>query len=288
MIQRQIPSRLLSSEFAEVTVILTVWKRNRLEEQLTSLFAQTEKPYQVWVYQCGNYVNIESVLKRYPEIEFVHSTVNFKYFGRFSLAQFIRSKYVWILDDDVIPSRGWLANSRLKCEVENAIISSAGRIIPDGDYLPERMQNVKQYFFGDVPANLVYNFCREDTEVDFGCNSWLFKTDWIKAFWQISPYTLETAEDIHLSATCKLKLGIRTIVPQQTDEQTTGNLNVLYGRDAFASWMKPGFQASREGVIRYFIEQMGWQPLLWSKNVFTFEPGRRSGVEKAVLQPTGS
>lgn len=253
----------MPSAFAEVTVILTVWKRNNISEQLNALSNQTEKPFQIWICHYEDYINIDLAKKRFPYISIIKSDINFKYYGRFALAHFVKSKYVWILDDDVIPSNNWLEESRKTCELENAIVSSAGRVIPNGDYMPERMQNVRDYFFGDVTPNIPYAFCEENTIVDFGCNGWLLKSEWIKTFWQVPACTLETAEDIHLSAVCKMKLGVSTIVLRQINERTTGNLKIAYGRDAFASWTKPGFMESREKVIRYLVEQQGWRPLLW-------------------------
>jgi hypothetical protein len=254
----------LNPELSGVTVILTVWKRNHLLEQLNSLLNQQQLPYQIWVYQCGNHIDLSKIKKKFPYIEFIQSTFNLKYFGRFSLAQFVRSKFTWILDDDVIPSDNWLEKARKKCELENAIVSCTGRIIPEGDYFPERFQNIDRYFIGDIEPSVLYNSCPTDTVVDFGCNSWLFKSEWIKAFWQIPPYSLATGEDIHLSASCKIKLGVSTIVPYQID-RTSGNLKKWYGHDNFASWKKSDFQESRASIIRYFVEQHGWKPLNWIK-----------------------
>jgi hypothetical protein len=263
-----LPSKhLLNPDPNGVTVILTVWKRNHLAEQLEALYNQTELPYQIWVFQNDTHIDIKKVLRNFPAVEIIGSTFNLKYFARFALGQFVKSRYTWIFDDDVIPSANWLKKSRKKCEQENAIIASAGRIIPEGDYMPERMQNVGHYFFGDVNANVPYNFCAEDTVVDFGNNSWFFKAEWIKAMWQIPLLTLETGEDIHFSAACKLKLGVSTIVPEQIDEQTCGNLKKMYGYDAFASWTKPGFLESRAKIIRYLIEQHGWNPIRWNEQI---------------------
>lgn len=259
----------LHTDVSGATVILTVWKRDHLLEQLECLFNQTELPYQIWVYQFGNHIDISKLRKKFPEIEFIHSTVNFKYFGRFSVAYSVESKYIWIMDDDVIPSHNWLAESRKKCERENAIIASAGRIIPEGDYTPERTENVPHFFVGDVVPSptIPHNFCSQDTRVDFGNNSWFFKTDWIKAFWQIPPFTLSTGEDIHLSASCKVQLNIPTIVPKQIDAQTCGNLKRWYGYDSHASFKKTGFVESRSEIIRHFVEQRGWQPIQWHEQV---------------------
>jgi len=85
-----------------VTVILTVWKRNYLEEQIEAIINQTVRPYQVWIYQCGDFVNTKKLRRIFPNIQWINSSINLKYFGRFSLAVYAKSDYVWILDDDVI------------------------------------------------------------------------------------------------------------------------------------------------------------------------------------------
>lgn len=258
-----VPPAEFSYSSTGVTVILTVWKRNHIIEQLEALARQTVKPDQVWIYQCGNFVDTQSIPRYNFRVELIKSTVNLKYFGRFMLAGFVPTKYVWILDDDVIPGSQWLANSRTVCENESAIVSCTGRIIPKGDYLPERMSNISDYFFGDVLQKEVYNTCLQDTIVDFGCNSWFYQSKWTHAFWQTPPCTLETAEDIHLSASCKITLGISTIVLKQEDITTSGNTKIKYGRDEFASWLKPGFQQSRENTLRYLINDKKWRPLQW-------------------------
>lgn len=258
------PFNPVFSSNGQVTVILTVWKRDNIKEQLQSIVNQTEKPFQIWIIQFENHVNTEWIGKKHPYITLIRSNQNFKYFCRFALAQFVQSEFVWILDDDMIPGVHWLTNSFTKCKDENAIIAGAGRLIPKGDFLPERMINVPHYFVGDVTPFMTYNFCKVDTHVDFGCNGWLFKSAWLEAFWQIPPFTLEIAEDIHLSASCKIQLDVPTIVPKQVDPITSANLKIIYGRDEFASWTKPGFLESREKVIRYLVDQYKWCPLKWT------------------------
>lgn len=254
----------LLDENGDTVVILTVWKRDHLDEQLAALATQTEKPLQIWIYQCGNHIDVRGILKYYPGVSLIYSDVNLKYFGRFSLAQYVMSKFVWVLDDDVIPSSNWLESSKKKCVEQNAIVASAGRIIPRGEYSPEQLKYTEKYFYGDVSPRHFWNFCTEDTIVDFGCNSWFLQKRWMPFFWQIAPFTLDTAEDIHLSAALMLKSGIRTIVPKQIDVESTGNLKVMYGHDRDASWVKSDFLEKRKQVLQYLINDQGWQPQLWS------------------------
>lgn len=257
------PARYFLDESTDVTVILTVWKREYLDEQITSLISQSKRPSQVWIYQCGNFVDIDRILQKYPEIETIKSSVNLKYFGRFSLACYAKTKYVWILDDDVMPSAAWIERCLAKCAAENAIISCAGRRIPARFDLPACETDVNAYFFGDVAPDIAHAFCKEDTAVDYGCGGWFLKAEWLKDFWSIPPFTLENAEDIHLSATCLLKSGVTTIVPIQLDELQSGNTRVEYGRDGFSSWKTPGFEQIRNDVIEYLFTNLNWKPMLW-------------------------
>lgn len=259
-------NRAISVELSQennVTVVLNVWKRRYLEEQLKSIFTQTIRPSAIWIIQYENHFNVNSILNKYSGLEYLYSSLNLKYFGRFSFANHAKTDYIWILDDDVIPGIKWLENSLAACERHDAIVSSAGRIIPRGQfYLRYRPEN-ESYFVGDITKNTSYNFCQEDTIVDFGCNGWLIKTDWLEEFWAHPPLTLDMAEDIHLSAVCKSRLGVNTIVLKQTCEETSGNLKIAYGRDQFASWTKPGFYDLRKIVLEYLINELKWKPLLW-------------------------
>ncbi|GAA4461414.1 hypothetical protein GCM10023189_36890 [Nibrella saemangeumensis] len=245
-----------------VTIILTVWKRCHLEEQIEAILNQTEQPYQIWVYQCGNHVDINKVKRKFPNIHFISASINLKYFGRFSLALHVKSEYVWILDDDVIPSRNWLEESRRMCKDQNSIISGAGRIITyQRKACGPEITDLRRFLVGDGNDEKLFNFNQTDTETDFGCNSWLFKTEWIYLFWKIKPYTLENAEDIHLSATCKILNNISTVVPAQSEFKMCGNLKKYYGHDEVASWKKMNFQKERIEVINYLIKEHGWKIL---------------------------
>ena len=254
---------LILDGIGDVVVILTVWKRNYLEEQIKALTSQSIKPANIWVIKYENHLNTKLVLAKYPGVKLIDSSINLKYFGRFSIAQFVNTKYVWILDDDVIPGEKWIEKCLNLSSIGNYIISCAGRRIPKNTYFLGTRNEMHKHYFGDITPGYNYHFCKENTLVDFGCNGWFFQTEWIRTFWQVPPLTLEMSEDMHLSAICKLKLGVQTIVLGQLDEGGTGNLKIAYGRDQFASWTKPGFYEKRENVLNYLIDDLGWRPILW-------------------------
>jgi GT2 family glycosyltransferase len=255
---------------ASVTVIITIWKRQYLREQLDALLEQTVLPEEIWIIHYESHVDIRSVVDEYlpvfPAIFVIQSDLNLKYFGRFSIAKHVNSEFVWLLDDDVIPGKSWLERSCKKCRELNAVISCTGRIVPKDDFLPElgRSGDLRKYFVGDCYNDEGMNYCPADTQVDFACNSYFIQSGWITDFWAIWPSTFLSGEDIHLSASLKVTKNINTVVLEQSSVETSGNLKKDYSRDEHSSWIKPGFVEVRETILRHMIGNCGWRPILWS------------------------
>ena len=253
-----------------VTVIITVWKRDYLQEQIASLLDQSVLPAQIWIIHYEHHIDIRPLVEKYlpvyPFIFIIQSDLNLKYFGRFSIAKHVDTEYVWLLDDDVIPGRTWLERCCKKCAELDAVVSCTGRIIPKDDFVPERCLSgeVEKYFIGDSHDPDEMNLCPADTVVDFACNSYFFQSKWITAFWSIWPFTFLSGEDIHLSASLKVARNVPTVVLAQTSADSSGNMKKKYSADEHSSWLKPGFTEIREGILRNLITDRGWRPILWS------------------------
>lgn len=268
-------NRLLNSIFTikkktvDVTIVLNIWKRKYLNEQLNSLCKQTVRAKEIWIIHYETHFNISEIIKEFegllPPIIVIESSKNLKFFGRFSVAININTKFIWILDDDIIPGELWLERSCKKCESLNSIISCTGRIIPRNDYQPEKPSNLSlNYFIGDVHGHKDdITFCKEQKVVDFACQSYFFKSEWLRIFWSIWPITFLSGEDIHLSATCKQVLNINTTVLKQTNLRNSGSIKKRYGGDEFATFKKNNFLELREKVFRYHIIENNWKPVLW-------------------------
>jgi hypothetical protein len=276
MQQGKQPAALVSSliadpgkPVADVTIMINVWKRTHIEEQLFHLLSQSVYPKEIWVLYYEQHVNVEDTIrlyqKQFPFITIIRSDKNLRYFGRFSIAVNVTTKYTWIIDDDVIPGEQWLANCVEKCEALNSIISCTGRIIPRNNFRPERWRwgNSYKHFIGDEKNGGQMNYCEGDTKVDYACNSYFIKSAWMQAFWSIWPVTFSSGEDIHLSAACSSRLGVGTFVLAQSSIRDSGNIKRPYGWDVNASWKKKDFINIREEVLRYHIEKNNWTPLLW-------------------------
>ncbi len=258
-----------AKDIVDVTIVLNIWKRKYLEKQLKALEGQTVIPKEIWVIHYEEHVQVKDLVAmfsdKFPSITIIESTKNLKYFGRFSIAVNIETEFTWVLDDDVIPGTRWLANCCYKCSTLNAIITCTGRIIPKDDFQPENPRNFNpDYFIGDIlqhKEDMCY--LTKDQVVDYACQSYFFKTAWLRAFWSIWPTTFACGEDIHLCASCKSQLNIDTVVLAQPDIRNSGNISKRYGADDFATWKKTDFLSTREKVIRYHMEQYNWKPLEW-------------------------
>lgn len=252
---------------ADVSIVLNIWKRPYLEEQLEALSQQTIQPAQIWILHSEDHKpKPSSLLKKYSNIHHIHSSFNLKYFWRFSILHHIQNNYTWVLDDDIIPGKYWVERCLEACEKYNAIVASNGRIIPHNNFFPEKVIDEDywvKHFVGDRKFYQKHNSCREDSFVDFGCSSYFFKTAWRDHFWSIKPATLETGEDMHLSATCSIKGNIPTLVPKQTSMHESGNTKPEYSGDDSASWLQNDFLEKRSKVLKYLIEEKKWAPILW-------------------------
>jgi len=249
--------------YLDVTVLLTVWKRNNIEEQLNRILEQTISPREIWILHGLDYVSVRPTY--HPQIKYIKLNYNMGYHTRFAIALTCKTRYIWIVDDDVIPSHNYLSYIYTLCEEENSIISSSGRIIPFNNYKPEMISDknfLNMYFIGDS-IDTEANTCGRDTLVDFGCTNWFFKKDWLKYFWSIDPLNFKTAEDIHLSATCMILGKVATIVPIQSLGTVCGNEKKYYGGDEFASYKSFDFLTEREKHLKYLIDAKGWKPLNW-------------------------
>jgi hypothetical protein len=256
-------------QVVDVTIVLNIWKRTHLQEQLNALLSQSVLPKEIWIIHYEKNVNIDPVVEEFKNffenIVVINSDKNLRYFGRFSIAININTEFSCLIDDDVIPGEFWIENCVKKCVSLNSIVSCSGRILPPNNFEPELSKTVDRglYFVGDIQY-LFMNYCDKDTQVDYACNFYFLKTEWLKAYWSIWPATFSTGEDIHLSAVCKYVLGVNTYVIEQKEKQYSGNLRKIYGNDEVASWKHSNFVDLRRQVFEYHILNNGWKPILWN------------------------
>ena len=216
----------------KITVILTVWKRNNLEEQLEAIYDQTADLSDVYVYQNESHVDISSLQKKY-KFKHVHSKdMNFKFHGRFTLPLLFESKYTAIFDDENL------------CDQKNCIVGA----------------NCRNYN-GKGSCGLCDGILTlEPVKCDIVGHCWFFKTEWIHHMWREKAFTFENGEDIHFCAACQVYGGIDSYIPTQTqvDIDNWGDTKPMLGTDEIATWRKPEHNSTRDQLYKYWITK-GWK-----------------------------
>jgi hypothetical protein len=221
-----------------INVILTVWKRNNLEEQLKAIDAQTASVSDVYVYQNESHVDISDLQEKY-HFHHVHSKdVNFKFHGRFTLPLLFTSEYTAIFDDDTIPNSKWLEHCVATSRAKNCIVGGNGR----------NYSGVNEC-----------NCCGSSGEkrVDIVGHCWFFRTEWIHYMWRESPPTFDNGEDIHFCASCKIHGGIDSYFPDQSDPETWGDTKQVLGMDDHASYKRKSHTDTRTQLYEYWMKK-GW------------------------------
>tara|TARA_Y100000385_G_scaffold224978_1_gene235305 strand:+ start:752 stop:1483 length:732 start_codon:yes stop_codon:yes gene_type:complete len=233
---------------SDIAVILTVWKRNNLSEQLQRIIRQTEKPSRIIIFQNENHLTIDipEDVKTKHNVQVIQSKdFNFKFHGRFTIPLILDSEYCAIFDDDTMPNKNWLKNCLETSKRLNCIVGANGRnLSKEGRYL----------CFGDGAA------VEQETKVDFVGHCWFFKTEWIRNMWRDKHFSYENGEDIHLAASCKVHQNIDCYVPRMPtkDESCWGDTQGWLGMDEHASYKKNEHQETRHSIITSWVKK-GWK-----------------------------
>jgi hypothetical protein len=225
---------------SDISVILTAYKRDNIEQQLERIYNQTVDISDIYVYQNESHIDI-SHLKEKHDFKHVHSKDNnFKFHGRFTLPLLFDTKYTAIFDDDTMPNPKWLEHCMNLCEEKNCIVGANCR-----NY------NNTGFSCGDKT--------RSPIKCDIVGHCWFFKTEWIYHMWREKPPTYETGEDINFCATCKINGGVDAYFPDQPAEfpEVWGDSQEQLGMDDHATYKKPNHNKDRFALYDYWIDK-GW------------------------------
>lgn len=245
----------------DVTVILNLYKRpQNLQKQVEAFRNQTVKPKEIWVWQ--NYPNEKYThdVNPYEEGEgvayhagidkWITSNNNWGVYGRFTMAQLAKTKFVCINDDDTIPGPRWL-ESCLESNRTNPGLQGGIGVRLEAD-------NYRQHH------RIGWADPRPTTEeVDLVGHSWFFAKEYLKYIWMEEPYTWNM-EDAHFSY-CLQKYGnIKTFVPPQLGDKSSSVLGYELGIDENAMSHPKNhekFYLERDSAIQYYIRK-GWKTVL--------------------------
>lgn len=232
----------------KLNAILTVWKRNNLEEQIEKVWAQSLKPNRVIIWQNESHIDIEPILKKFPFVEHVHcKDTNFKFHGRFTLPLLFDSNDVThtaIFDDDTIPNPGWLNHAVNWCEKLNGLIGGNGRNYGGG---------------GGGLCDGKYN--NDPIRMDIIGHCWVFRTAWVRDMFREPTLSFDNGEDIHFCASNQIYGGRQAYLPPQPINQPSvwADTKWQYGNDQFRTCDQPNHGSLRQEICDYWIAK-GWKP----------------------------
>jgi UDP-N-acetylglucosamine 2-epimerase (non-hydrolysing) len=208
------------NDFYDIVIVITVWKRNNLERQLTQVKNQSflkNKKTNIIIFQNSYHVYIDDIVKKWRQtnvflnkvdITFIHSPIETGYFGRFivPLTSPVRSdSYFFICDDDVIWGNRYFENMA-RVVNEGFLCTRNGRIITPN-------YHTNNAFHGKIKGRM--HFCNnEDIEYDFGGHIWSGRISWLRSAWNHIPFSFENCEDFWISAVLKTYYNISTKIPK--------------------------------------------------------------------------
>lgn len=240
-----------------ITAILTMYNRpSTVMKQVECLYHQTVPPSEIWIWKNQSDSNkhqlryIMEVLGKYPEIKVIDSHHNFKYHGRFALAQLARTEYIAIIDDDMFPDRKWFANCLTSIKTCDGIMGGMGVVLTGDGYLPNR-----KYGWYDHRSTQIQR-------VDVCCQSWFFRKKWLKYLWYEEPITWENGEDIQFSYLAKKYGNINSYVPPHpiSDTALWASDNTIcdeYSSDQNSTWRMDSHFELRDAICEHYMKQ-GW------------------------------
>ncbi|CAM9409043.1 unnamed protein product, partial [Phaeothamnion confervicola] len=202
-----------------VTVILNVYEREVLPDQLAALLRQTAAARLSEVWVCVFSAPAEAAALRAVRgagaaaaaagvrMRVVVSDYNFKFYGRFQVALTAPTDFVWLLDDDMLPGKEHLANLIHAAGTDllgQSVLGSIGRVLPR----PHSDMRLDSYRTWGPHGGLYlpdYYFDMANQEravpVDYLCSQWFLRPEWLQHMWAERPQTFATGEDFHLSYT---------------------------------------------------------------------------------------
>lgn len=198
---------MLGTETGRVTAILTVYKRSQyLPMQIKALREQSVPPDEIWVWCNENDSDTEDYSAMADRV--ICSNANWKFWGRFAIANLARTEFVAIIDDDILPRKHWIRN----CidTVRNGfdgILGGSGAILPkSGGYSSKHKVGWNGHHYDNA------------TEVDVICQTWFFAKKHLQYIWRDPPDTWENGEDIHFSCSALKYGGVKSYVPPHPED----------------------------------------------------------------------
>ena len=237
-----------------ISVVLNVYKKpHMLETQINAVLNQSVevKPENIHVWY--NKSDVAQYAPKNKSINTYYANWNTKFFGRFTVPVLIRTPFVAMFDDDLVPQKDWFKSCMETIEKEetNGILGGSGVAVKVKGYHPHE----KIGWNGTH-----YN---ETKRVDLVGHAWFYRQEWAKYIWYEKPYTWDNGEDIMFSFLAQKYGDINTFVPPHPDANkniwcTDPGIGWKVGSDQNSSWRIGSHINVRNKICSYCIDN-GWK-----------------------------
>jgi len=238
-----------------ITAILTAYRRTEyLADQVRALRTQTVPPEEIWVWTNQSSEKLVDMSSQVDRV--IVSNANWSFWGRFALANLVRTGYVAFFDDDILPQPKWLENCLQTIEKGyDGILGGSGVILPtEGGY---SSKNKVGWNGAHLP---------NAEEVDLVGHAWFFQKKYMNYMWREEPRFWENGEDIHLSYMALKHGGIKTWVPPHPENDKSmwscrPDFGKTVGRQKTATFKTSGHKQVRTDIVNQFTDE-GWETVL--------------------------
>lgn len=241
-----------TSERSSITAILTLYKRAEyLPAQIEALRSQSVAPKEIWLWCNSSDKLIPDMTHLVDRV--VVSNSNWKFWGRFSLAGLVRTDYVALFDDDILPQVDWFKNCLDTYAAGiDGILGGSGVVLPEtGGYSSKHKVGWNGHH-RDHPV-----------EVDLVGHAWFMKKACVKYMWFEEPVSWENGEDIHFSYMALKHAGLSTWVPPHPESDPGAwscrpDFGKAVGRTNSATFKSTGHHTVRDDIVKHY-RQDGWK-----------------------------
>jgi hypothetical protein len=237
-----------------ISVILNVYRRpHMLERQIEAIKNQSIPVKSENIHVWYNKTDVAQYFPQDSKINTYSCNWNTKFWGRFTVPLLVKTPFVAMFDDDIIPQKDWLKNCMniIENPESNGILGGSGVIFKNKSYIP----------FDKIGWNGQH--LNTTKRVDLVGHAWFFRQEWIKYIWYEKPFTWENGEDMMFSFLAQKYGGINTFVPPHPESNKNlwscdFRIGLEVGNDANASWLKNTHYGQRDDIAAHFINN-GWK-----------------------------
>jgi hypothetical protein len=257
LVQDRPPS--VDIEGLSYSAIVCLYKRSSIDNVLSALASQTIPPKSIMVFINGNHISPREIRERYPGILVTQSDINSLY-TRWCIGYILDGDYIFVCDDDQEPGSFYLERALRLSVKKRALVCGTGR-----RYSPSGKRGFYELIspYREVSDNInaLYSM---PVECDWGCNSYLFKKDWIHyilAEKRYKNYQLKI-DDIQLACNLYAYGGITCWVSQQNPVEPSSlhSHKPEAGNDQHALWLQADHFTKRKEYIEHLISNSFYTP----------------------------